>query len=116
MSLIQEYLEAAGSGIDINGPLFRSFQGKSGRQLDKPLNPASIYEFIVVPYAKQAEVYAQGIGPHALRATAATSALDHGADMAQVQEWLGHANIETTRRYDRRKMKPENSPALKVGY
>ena len=33
------------------------------------------------------------IGAHALRATAATNALDHEADIAKVQEWLGHANI-----------------------
>jgi site-specific recombinase XerC len=31
-----------------------------------------------------------------LRATAATNALDHGADIAKVQEMLGHANIQTT--------------------
>ena len=36
------------------------------------------------------------IGAHALRATAATNALDHQADIAKVQEWLGHANIATT--------------------
>jgi integrase len=33
------------------------------------------------------------IGAHALRATAATNALDHDADIAKVQEWLGHANV-----------------------
>jgi integrase len=32
------------------------------------------------------------IALHALRATAATNALDHQADIAKVQEWLGHAN------------------------
>jgi len=39
------------------------------------------------------------IGAHALRAIAATNALDHQADIAKVQEWLGHANIATTRIY-----------------
>jgi len=42
------------------------------------------------------------IGAHGLRATAATNALDHDADIAKVQEWLGHSNIATTRIYDRR--------------
>ena len=37
------------------------------------------------------------IGAHALRATAATNALDHDADIVKVQEWLGHTNIATTR-------------------
>jgi hypothetical protein len=32
------------------------------------------------------------IGADALRATAATNALDHQADIAKVQEWLGQAN------------------------
>jgi integrase/recombinase XerD len=43
-----------------------------------------------------------GFCVHALRATAATNALAHNADIAKVQEWLGHANIATTRLYDRR--------------
>ena len=56
------------------------------------------------------------IGAHALRATAATNALDNNADIAKVQEWLGHANISTTRIYDHRKTKPEDSPTFKVSY
>jgi integrase/recombinase XerD len=51
-----------------------------------------------------------------LRATAATNALDHDADIAKVQEWLGHANIATTRIYDRRRMRPEDSPTFKLAY
>jgi len=54
------------------------------------------------------------IGAHALRATAATNALDHQADIAKVQEWLGHANIATTRIHDHRKTRPEDSPTFKV--
>ena len=52
----------------------------------------------------------------ALRATAATNALDHEADIAKVQEWLAHANIATTRLYNRRRMHPEDSPTYKVTY
>ena len=36
-------------------------------------------------------------------ATAATNTLSHQADLAKVQEWLGHANVSTTRRYDQLK-------------
>lgn len=36
---------------------------------------------------------------HALRHTFATSALDHGADVVELQELLGHSSLETTRRY-----------------
>ena len=56
------------------------------------------------------------IGAHALRAMAATNALDHEADIAKVQDWLGHANISTTRIYDHRKSKPEDSPTFKITY
>ncbi len=57
-----------------------------------------------------------GISVHSLRATAATNALDNEADIAKVQEWLGHANISTTRLYDRRKSRPEDSPTFRVRY
>jgi len=42
------------------------------------------------------------------------NALDHQADIAKVQEWLGHANIATTRIYDHRRTRPEDSPTFKV--
>lgn len=45
-----------------------------------------------------------------MRAAAATCTLKHNADIAKVQEWLGHANISTTRAYDLRKIKAEKSP------
>jgi len=32
------------------------------------------------------------------------------------QEWLGHANVSTTRLYDPRKSKPEDSPTFHVKY
>ena len=55
-------------------------------------------------------------GVHAMRATAATNALEHSADIAKVQEWLGHADISTTRLYDKRGSQQEDSPTFKVRY
>jgi len=52
-------------------------------------------------------------GPSYTTHTAATNALAHNADIAKVQEWLGHANIATTRLYDRRQSRPEESPTFK---
>ncbi|MBV9491761.1 MAG: tyrosine-type recombinase/integrase [Verrucomicrobia bacterium] len=54
--------------------------------------------------------------PLSLRATAATNALDRGADLGKVQDWLGHANVSTTRLYDRRRSRPEDSPTFRVAY
>jgi site-specific recombinase XerD len=58
----------------------------------------------------------EGFCPHSLRATSATNALEHDADIAKVQQWLGHASISTTRLYDKRKSRPEESPTFQVSY
>jgi integrase len=47
---------------------------------------------------------------------AATNPLEHEADIARVQDWLGHANVSTTRLYDRRARRPEDSPTFRVAY
>ena len=80
------------------------------------LTPGGVYTAVVCHYAAAAGISVRGFGPHALRATAATNALDHETDIAKMQEWLGHANIATTRLYDRRRMRPEDSPTFKVSY
>lgn len=51
------------------------------------------------------------ITPHGLRHTAATLALDAGADLREVQRMLGHASVETTMRYDRSRARVDRSPA-----
>ncbi len=69
-------------------------------------------------WAKKAKITDDmpGFCVHSLRATAATNALENGADIAQVQTWLGHANVSTTRLYDKRNSKPEDSPSFRVEY
>ena len=114
--LVTDYLELAGHGEDRGGGLFRSVREnvRSGNVRDG-LTAEGLY-LIVKTWAKHLGITAERVAPHALRATAATNALDHEADIAKVQEWLGHANIATTRIYDRRKMRPEDSPTFKVSY
>jgi len=83
---------------------------------EKPLTGHAIYKDVVQMYALQLGMNPREICVHGLRATAATVAMDHDSDIAKVQEWLGHANISTTRLYDRRKTKPADSPTFKVRY
>jgi site-specific recombinase XerD len=84
--------------------------------LDQPMTTDGVYK-VVRQYIRTLGVSnIERLGAHALRATAATNALEHEADIAKVQEWLGHANIATTRLYDRRKHRPEDSPTFKVAY
>ena len=117
LTAIHEYVEAVGHGEDRASPLFRPVKNNAtNKGLDKSLSPEAIYTDIVIRYAKKAGIHFEGLSPHALRTTAATTALDNGADIAKVQDWLGHANISTTRIYDKRQSRPEESPTYKVEY
>jgi integrase/recombinase XerD len=113
---ISEYLEAAGHAAEQDGPLFRPVKNPGGG-LDRHLTQAAIYTCVVKKYATVAGVDAvDGFCIHSLRSTSATNALENGADIAEVQKWLGHANIATTRLYDKRQSRPENSPTFSVAY
>jgi site-specific recombinase XerD len=114
--LIQIYMEALGHGATPSSPLFRPVKNNLNGKLNASMTTDGVYK-LVRYYARKAGVgNVEGFGVHSLRATAATNALDHEADIAKVQEWLGHANIATTRLYDRRKSRPEDSPTFKVQY
>jgi integrase/recombinase XerD len=86
--LIEEYLALAGNKDDLGGPLFRPVKNNVSGQLDRPLNPNSVYRNIVQKYGLETGIRAQvnGLCVHSLRATAATNALSHEADIAKVQE------------------------------
>ncbi|WP_198408522.1 tyrosine-type recombinase/integrase [Methylomicrobium lacus] len=97
---------------DESGALFRPVSNNTKGGGAKAITPDGIYK-LVRAYSSELGFT---IGAHSLRATAATNALDHQADIAKVQEWQGHANIATTRIYDQRKTRPEDSPTFKVNY
>ena len=109
---IYSYLEMAGHPLNGDEPLFPPLRG---RLTGVGLSADGVYS-IVCDYAKAAGVHIPGLGVHGLRATAATNALENKADISKVQQWLGHANISTTRLYDRRQSRPEDSPSYKVRY
>lgn len=111
-TLIHEYLTFAGHCHDNKLPLFRRLNDRSNLKPESRMTTDAIYK-IVRHYSR---VLGFPIGVHSLRATAATNALDHDADIKKVQEWLGHANIATTQIYDRRRSKPEDSPTFKIFY
>lgn len=110
--LIEEYLNKSGHGGNDKSALLRPLRNARGSGRKKGITPDGVYKLV----RQYSAALGFEIGVHALRATAATNALDHQADIAKVQEWLGHSNIATTRLYDHRKTRPEDSPTFKVSY
>ncbi|OHC26704.1 MAG: integrase [Pseudomonadales bacterium RIFCSPLOWO2_12_59_9] len=108
---LTRYLSARGQE-DKKSYLFVSLRGSKAGEC---LSADGIYK-VVCSYARSARIYVDGLGVHGLRVTAATNALEHHADIAQVQHWLGHSSISTTRLYDRRLNRPSDSPSLKIHY
>ncbi len=118
---IREYLEAAGHAWDLEGAMFRRVR-KGARAADTSaeaatgLNAGSIYASVVKLYAPVAGIDVPGFSPPSLRATAATNAIEGGADLEQTRDWLGHSSVATTTLYDKRRKRPEDSPTFKVNY
>jgi site-specific recombinase XerD len=105
LRLIGEYLEMAkhGGGQEhksLDEAPFRPVRKIVPERSDKHHDPGSVYLHILLKYGRETGINAEVIGlcVHSLWATAATNALSHQADIAKVQEWLGHANVSTTRR------------------
>src|ERR1700728_4157308 len=72
-ALIHDYLDAAGHGTDDSGALFRPIRNNRTGRLEQAITADGVYK-LVRAYSAQLGFE---IGAHALRATAATNALDH---------------------------------------
>lgn len=81
-----------------SGPLFLPVL-KSGRVIPSRMTTQAVYN-ILRKRARMAGV--RSFSPHDLRRTFVSDLLDAGADIATVAKMAGHANIQTTARYDRR--------------
>ena len=80
------------------GPLFVPIR-KGGTVQLRAMTTQAIYGVL----AKRAEdAGIPHFSPHDLRRSFVSDLLDSGADVSQVQQLAGHANVQTTLRYDRR--------------
>jgi site-specific recombinase XerD len=90
-----------------SGPLFLTHRGQ-------PPDRAWIFR-MVRSLAVQAHIpSAAQLSPHSLRHTFATTALDLGSTLDELQDAMGHADPRTTRRYDRARNRIDRSPAHRV--
>ncbi len=96
--LINEYLDAAGHGLNEGGALFRPVRNNRTGRLEGAITADGVYR-LVRGYSAQIGFQ---IGAHALRATAAANALDpqvdiaQGAGMARPRQHLHHAHLRSS--------------------
>ena len=116
-SRIREYLDTAGHGDDLSGPLFRPVRnnGRGIADLRRTLHPDAI-DRILRKYAKRALGVTTGYSAHSMRTTFATTALENAANIEEVQYAMGHADVSTTKLYDRRGHNPEKAAAFFANY
>ncbi len=74
---------------DLDSPLFRPTRNNHTKELGKKLNPSTIYR-LMKKYGDDSEVLKEvnGLTTHSLRASAATIALDHGAELSRIKDWM----------------------------
>lgn len=84
---------------------------KSGRLITEGISAQSVYN-LVKHWAQQAEL--DNVEPHSFRRTYIGELLDSGVDIATIAQNVGHADVNTTRRYDRRGERAQMDSAKKV--
>jgi len=105
---IDDYLVSSGREITDESPLFvavtdageilRRYYGKNGHNGYHPISPEAIRQ-IVTYYSRRALGGEVKVSPHTLRHTAATLLRKSGHSIEEVQSFLKHRRIDTTRRY-----------------
>jgi site-specific recombinase XerD len=112
---IRAYLEKAGHGNDLAGPLLQRVHPLPlGQRPCRHLSPVTV-EHVLHTYVKRLG-FGRGYSAHSMRATFITTALDNGVSLEDVQRTVGHADPSTTQLYDRRRFLPAKSAALVVRY
>jgi integrase/recombinase XerD len=112
---IRAYLEKAGHGDDLEGPLFRPVKGNREAQDERRHLHPDVIDRILRKYAKRIGLD-RGYSAHSMRATFITTALENGAGLEDVQLAAGHAGPSTTKLYDRRGYNPEKSASFFANY
>jgi len=112
---IRAYLDAAGHGDDLDGPMFRPVRhNQKAKESRRHMDPDAIDR--VLRKHASAIGLTRGYSAHSMRATFITTALENGATLDDVQRAAGHAEPGTTKLYDRRGYNPEKSASFFATY
>ena len=105
---VSDYLTASSREITDDSPLFvattdsgerlRHYYGKNGHNGHHPLTPEALRQ-MVIHYSRCAFGEEVKVSPHTLRHTAGTLLRKSGRQIEEVQHFLKHKKIDTTRRY-----------------
>ena len=112
---IRAYLELAGHGDDLDGPLFRPLsRNRKMQETRRHMDPDAIDR--VLRKHASAIGLGRGYSAHSMRATFITTTLENGASLEEVQKAAGHRDPGTTKLYDRRSYNPEKSASHRANY
>jgi site-specific recombinase XerD len=109
---IEDWLELRGAAA---GPLFLPVH-RSGRV--GPVRRLTAQAVLYLARRRGADAQIDAFSPHDLRRSFVSDLLDAGVDLSTVQQMAGHAQVQTTARYDRRgdEAKAEAAKQLHVPY
>lgn len=108
---LHRYLSTAGHGEDRDAPLLLRVAAGYHRAGIAPRQALNLFRH-----------YARRVGlppaatPHSARATFITQALENGCKLEAVQQSVAHANIQTTRMYDKRTLLHRESASFAVRF
>ena len=112
---LRAYLEFAGHGTDVDGPMFRPLKHNGKRRDERRGMDPDAIDRVVRKYAKALGLD-RGYSAHSMRATFITTALENGAQLEDVQKAAGHRDPSTTKLYDRRGYNPEKAASFFATY
>jgi integrase/recombinase XerD len=112
---IQSYLDKLMSeGIQLGAEDFL-LQTEVKKKNEKPMDGSTIFR-IIDKYAKEVGI-TKAVSPHSCRATVISHLLDtQNTAIRDVATFAGHANINTTERYDKRRKNLDKSAAYQVNF
>jgi integrase/recombinase XerD len=113
---LQRYMEdysAAVGPMDNGSPLFRTMQGRTHRFTEKAMTGDDVLAMFKrrLKNAGLPDVFSC----HSCRKATATNLLEQGVELADVQNFLGHADPRTTKLYDQRQLSVTRNIVERIG-